>query len=195
MNTPRRLAAEGIGSVLLAAAVVGSGVMAERLAGGNAAVALLGEHGSHRRGARDPDRALGSGQRCAFQSRGLADSGGPRCALLARRVCLRRCPGARLLSRGHSRPCDVRSSLVAVVRSRAHRCLPSGWPKPWRRLGCSWSCSGTDGPRTRPGWWPRGSGPPIGSRPRPRLRTRPLRSRGPSPTPSRAFDRTTCRRS
>jgi glycerol uptake facilitator-like aquaporin len=32
MNTTRRLVAEGIGSVILAAAVVGSGVMAERLA-------------------------------------------------------------------------------------------------------------------------------------------------------------------
>jgi glycerol uptake facilitator-like aquaporin len=38
---PRRLAAEGLGSLLLAATVVGSGVMAERLAQGNTAVALL----------------------------------------------------------------------------------------------------------------------------------------------------------
>jgi glycerol uptake facilitator-like aquaporin len=37
----RRLLAEGLGSLLLAATVVGSGVMAERLAGGNGAVALL----------------------------------------------------------------------------------------------------------------------------------------------------------
>ncbi len=37
----RRLCAEGLGSALLAAAVVGSGIMAERLAAGNAAVALL----------------------------------------------------------------------------------------------------------------------------------------------------------
>jgi glycerol uptake facilitator-like aquaporin len=38
----RRLAAEFIGTALLLATVVGSGIMAERLAGGNAAVALLG---------------------------------------------------------------------------------------------------------------------------------------------------------
>lgn len=38
---PRRLAAEGLGSLLLAATVVGSGIMAERLSGGNVAVALL----------------------------------------------------------------------------------------------------------------------------------------------------------
>jgi glycerol uptake facilitator-like aquaporin len=38
---PQRLVAEGIGTGLLLAAVVGSGIMAERLAGGNGAVALL----------------------------------------------------------------------------------------------------------------------------------------------------------
>ena len=38
----RRLAAEGVGSFFLFAAVIGSGVMAEALAGGNVAVALLG---------------------------------------------------------------------------------------------------------------------------------------------------------
>jgi glycerol uptake facilitator-like aquaporin len=40
-SLPRRLLAEGLGSVLLAATVVGSGIMAQRLAGGNVAVALL----------------------------------------------------------------------------------------------------------------------------------------------------------
>lgn len=38
----RRLAAEGVGSFFLFVAVIGSGVMAEALAGGNVAVALLG---------------------------------------------------------------------------------------------------------------------------------------------------------
>lgn len=37
----RRLTAEGIGSLMLAATVVGSGIMAQRLSGGNMAVALL----------------------------------------------------------------------------------------------------------------------------------------------------------
>jgi len=41
MSLTRRMSAEGIGSLLLAATVIGSGVMAERLAAGNAAVALL----------------------------------------------------------------------------------------------------------------------------------------------------------
>jgi glycerol uptake facilitator-like aquaporin len=39
--TLRRLAAEALGSLLLAAAVIGSGIMGERLASGNAAIALL----------------------------------------------------------------------------------------------------------------------------------------------------------
>jgi len=41
MGLSRKLIAEGLGTALLLAVVVGSGVMAERLAGGNVALALL----------------------------------------------------------------------------------------------------------------------------------------------------------
>jgi glycerol uptake facilitator-like aquaporin len=41
-SLPRRSAAEALGTALLVATVVGSGIMAERLAGGNQAIALLG---------------------------------------------------------------------------------------------------------------------------------------------------------
>jgi glycerol uptake facilitator-like aquaporin len=41
MNAVRRAVAEWIGTALLLAAVVGSGIMGERLAGGNVAIALL----------------------------------------------------------------------------------------------------------------------------------------------------------
>ena len=41
IDLSRRLVAEGVGTALLLAAVVGSGIMGERLAGGNVAVALL----------------------------------------------------------------------------------------------------------------------------------------------------------
>ncbi|NDF51837.1 MAG: aquaporin family protein, partial [Betaproteobacteria bacterium] len=37
----RRLIAEGLGTMLLLAVVIGSGIMAERLSGGNNAIALL----------------------------------------------------------------------------------------------------------------------------------------------------------
>ncbi len=41
-DLPRRLAAEGLGTAFLLAVVVGSGIMGETLAGGNTAIALLG---------------------------------------------------------------------------------------------------------------------------------------------------------
>src|SRR5579871_6624586 len=42
MNTlPKRMTAEFLGTLFLVAAVIGSGIMAERLAGGNVAIALL----------------------------------------------------------------------------------------------------------------------------------------------------------
>ena len=40
-DTHRKLLAEGLGTMLLLAVVIGSGIMAERLAGGNVAIALL----------------------------------------------------------------------------------------------------------------------------------------------------------
>lgn len=46
MNLGRRLFAETLGSLLLAATVIGSGVMAERLSAGNAGVALLANTGA-----------------------------------------------------------------------------------------------------------------------------------------------------
>jgi glycerol uptake facilitator-like aquaporin len=42
VDLPRRLAAEALGTALLVAVVIGSGIMGERLAGGNDAIALLG---------------------------------------------------------------------------------------------------------------------------------------------------------
>ena len=39
--TPRKVVAEGVGTALLLAAIVGSGIMGDRLAGGNDAIALL----------------------------------------------------------------------------------------------------------------------------------------------------------
>lgn len=46
MSLRRRLLAEGLGSLVLAATVIGSGIMAERLAAGNTAVALLANTGA-----------------------------------------------------------------------------------------------------------------------------------------------------
>ena len=68
---PRRIAGEAIGSLLLTATVVGSGIMAQRLCAGNLAIALLANSGSDGCGARDFDRAAGSHQRRALQSCGI----------------------------------------------------------------------------------------------------------------------------
>jgi len=46
MTLARRVAAEALGSLLLAATVIGSGIMAEHLADGNAAIALLSNTGA-----------------------------------------------------------------------------------------------------------------------------------------------------
>jgi glycerol uptake facilitator-like aquaporin len=43
VNLARRLTGEALGTALLTATVIGAGVMAERLAGGNMAIALLGD--------------------------------------------------------------------------------------------------------------------------------------------------------
>jgi glycerol uptake facilitator-like aquaporin len=40
-DLPRRVVAEAVGTMMLLAAIVGSGIMGDRLAGGNAAIALL----------------------------------------------------------------------------------------------------------------------------------------------------------
>lgn len=45
-DLPRKLASEALGSLLLVMAVIGSGIMAERLAGGSDAVALLANTGA-----------------------------------------------------------------------------------------------------------------------------------------------------
>ena len=41
-SLPRRVAAEGLGAFFLFACVIGSGIMAQNLSGGNDAIALLG---------------------------------------------------------------------------------------------------------------------------------------------------------
>src|SRR6516225_5657550 len=63
----RKLVAEGVGTCLLLAAVVGSGIMGERLAGGNVAIALLANTIATGGGADCADSHLRSGIRRAFQ--------------------------------------------------------------------------------------------------------------------------------
>ena len=74
----RRLAAEALGTLILVMAVVGSGIMAEKLAGGNQAIALLCNTIADRRGAVRHHHHLRAGLRRAFQSRGEPGDAAPR---------------------------------------------------------------------------------------------------------------------
>jgi glycerol uptake facilitator-like aquaporin len=56
----QRLGAEGLGTGFLLATVIGSGIMAERLAGGNQAIALL-QYAAHRRHSCGADHYLRPG--------------------------------------------------------------------------------------------------------------------------------------
>ena len=51
----RRLFAEALGTAILVATVVGSGIMGAKLAGGNDAIALPGQHCGDGRDPRRPD--------------------------------------------------------------------------------------------------------------------------------------------
>ena len=73
----RRLAAEALGTGILVATVVGSGIMADKLAGGNTALALLGTHPDWRH-PRRPDLGPRADLRCPFQSRRIARHGNHR---------------------------------------------------------------------------------------------------------------------
>jgi metal-dependent amidase/aminoacylase/carboxypeptidase family protein len=65
----RAVTAEFLGALLLTAAVVGSGIMGERLAGGNAAIALLANTAATVAALADVDCLVWPDQRRPFQSR------------------------------------------------------------------------------------------------------------------------------
>ena len=122
---PRRILAEALGTALLLATVVGSGIMADRLAGGNSGLRPAREHDRDRRDAagahHDPWTAL----RRPLQSRRDAGFAGRREFTLARGAALRRWPSSPAAS---SAPCgapDVRPCAAADRHDRAQR--PSQW--------------------------------------------------------------------
>jgi glycerol uptake facilitator-like aquaporin len=71
MTPTRRLAAEGLGTFSLLATVIGSGIMAERLADGNLGAGLTGKHHSHRGDPRGFDHCFCTYFRCPIQPRRL----------------------------------------------------------------------------------------------------------------------------
>ena len=71
----RKLLAEALGTALLLAVVIGSGIMAERLSGGNVAIALLANTLATVGGLYILIEVFGPGQRRALQSRRVARDG------------------------------------------------------------------------------------------------------------------------
>ena len=69
----RRLLAEGLGTALLVATVVGSGIMAERLAGGNRSHCSPRQHHSHWRYSGGNYNHPRAGFRRSFQSSSYSD--------------------------------------------------------------------------------------------------------------------------
>ena len=67
-----RAVAEFLGTAFLLAAVVGSGIMGERLAGGNVAMGPLANIAFHGSDPGGPGSSACSHLRCAFQSCGYA---------------------------------------------------------------------------------------------------------------------------
>ncbi len=114
MTLSRRLGAEGLGSLLLAATVIGSGIMAERLASGNTAVAAAANTGATVAVLAVLIALFGAGQRRALQ---------PRAAHRVQ-LCARSCPGRRRGPTSWSRIagcwCSVRSWLMPC--SNCHCC-------------------------------------------------------------------------
>ena len=70
MTLSRRIVAEGLGTAFLLAAVVGSGIMGERLAGGNTAIALACQYTGHGRDVDNPDFHFRANLRRALQPGG-----------------------------------------------------------------------------------------------------------------------------
>ena len=109
-NVLRRLAAEGLGSLLLAATVIGCGIMAAQLSAHNDGCRPPRKHvcdGGRARGADKPSRAS---QRRTFQSGRVSRPGIEWRDDMA--PCRRSCPSLRLLPRDAPRTRNVRLTSV-----------------------------------------------------------------------------------
>src|SRR5262249_39889833 len=117
----RRVTAESVGTALLLAAVVGSGIMGERLAGGNVAVALLANTLATGAALVALILTLGpvrGGTLAAGRDARGCLAGGPALGWGAR---LRWSAGRRRLRRGGGRPRHVRGAALLRIAPRTSR--------------------------------------------------------------------------
>ena len=126
----RMLLAEALGTLLLVATVVGSGIMAERLAGGNGAVALARQHPRHRGDTLRADHRTRADVRRALQPGGQRDFRAAPRTRARDCACLCRDAGHRRHCRHPPRPCHVRRAAHSIFDPRANRRRRNGCPKP-----------------------------------------------------------------
>ncbi len=121
MSRSRVFAAELIGTLLLLAIVVGSGIMGERLAAGNDAVALLANAAATAGGLYVLIVLLGPISGAHFNPAVTLAMRLGRNALPAPVACVSDRTTARCGARRVARACDVRTAAVAARNACAHR--------------------------------------------------------------------------
>ena len=162
---PRKLLAEALGTALLLAVVIGSGIMAERLAGGNVAIALLANTLATVGGLYVLIEVFGPVSGAHINPAVIAGDGlrAANCPKSALRPTSLPSWSARCSAPGWPTRCSTWRSCSSPPSARAEPA--SGSPKSWPRLACCWSSSGHRRPRRRP-WSPATSARRTGSRPR-----------------------------
>ena len=187
---PRKLLSEVLGTALLLAVVIGSGIMAERLAGGNVGHRAARQHAGDRRRPVHPDRGVRARQRRAFQSGRRARDGAARRAAARRRSV----PYivAQLLGADAGRLAGARDVRPAPSCSSRPRCAAGTGQ--WIAEGVATFGPAAGDPARAGGarrrrWSPPTSARPTGSPPRPRSPTRPPPSAACSATASPASRR------
>ena len=138
MSLPRRIVAEGLGTAFLLAVVIGSGIMGERLAGGNVAIALLAN-----------SLATGGGLVVLILIFGPVSGAhfNPAVTLAAATqgvlpwrevLALYRRPSAGSLCRGGGGPSACSGSRSSLPPSKCARAARNGGASLSRPLACSW---------------------------------------------------------
>ena len=188
VNLTRKLVAEALGTALLLATVVGSGIMGETLAGGNVAIALLANTLATGRRARlpDPDVRADLGRvtsirRSRSPTPRKAAYRGATCRATSSRRSRARSRASQSRTACSASPCSSRRSMCARAArsSSANSSRPSACS---RSSGAS--CAAARAPCRLPSV--RTSPRPTGSRRRRRSPIRPSRWRAPHRTRSRA---------
>ena len=117
----QRVASEGVGTALLVAAVIGSRVMGERLAGGKHRHRPAGKHDRDWNGAGCAHHHPGATLWCALQPRGKSCICSTKAHVMAGGIAVRVSTNRGRVRRGNDRASDVSSSAAILVRACSPR--------------------------------------------------------------------------